>query len=813
MRKPVALLLCGFLASCAGSDRAWNMPGRDEVGESEHEETDGPDRALEWRRLRWLDEHKQIAPGSLQRAVAARQRLARNSTPTDGAGISSGTWTERGPSNVGGRTRALWIDPTTPSHLIAGSVGGGLWNTFDGGATWATSSDVLPTLAIGCIAGTPTNPDILYAGTGEGFFNGDALGGMGTYKSTNRGLTWALMPSTSGWDNVCRIAVSSTDPNVILVGKRYGGILRSTNGGTNWSNPHWAQGGYDINFHPTDGTKAVATVIDYDFGTNEWFHAAFYSNDAGATWTAATGLGRVVDFGSRIEVAYSRSSPTTVYAACGASGGLIWRSTDGGQSYIQQTTSGTTGSSWYAAPLWVDPTNPSFVISGGYHLFKSTNAGASLSQISNGYILTQQVHPDMHVVIEDPGYNGTTNRRVYATCDGGIFRTDNISTASTSSGWVTLSPGYRTSQFYGAAGHGPTGRILGGTQDNGTLRVTTAPGGTQAVLPFGGDGGFCAMDPIDPNYCYGEYVNLQIHRSIDGGMTSQGYIVNGLTDAGSNANFIAPFILDLNNPNTMWAGGRSLWRSTNVKAATPIWSAARPAGNDNISAIAVAKGNSNIVWIGLNNGEVYRTTNATAATPTWITVDDNGSTNPLPNRYITRIVIDPDVSSTAYVALGGFSDANLQKTTNGSTFTDITGSGATSLPLAPIYGVARHPTNAQWLYVGTEVGIFTSMDGGATWATTNEGPANVSVDEIVFMHGSTTLLAATHGRGLFTAPAKDCYADFDSNGALNANDFQQFLNTYSAGNSRANCDGTTTPPVLNANDFQCYLNAFASGCS
>src|SRR5205823_3505288 len=128
---------------------------------------------------------------------------------------------------------------------------------------------------------------------------------------------------------------------------------------------------------------------------------------------------------------------------------------------------------------------------------------------------------------------------------------------STGDGWLNRDAGYRTTQFYGAAGHGPSGLLIGGTQDNGTLRLTASS--TQATLMFGGDGGFCAVDPTDPNYVYGEYVSLQIHRSTNGGL-SAGYITSGLTDAGGNANFIAPFILDPNNPNRMLAGGRSLWR-------------------------------------------------------------------------------------------------------------------------------------------------------------------------------------------------------------------------------------------------------------
>ncbi|MCG3123513.1 MAG: hypothetical protein GIKADHBN_01933 [Phycisphaerales bacterium] len=206
----------------------------------------------------------------------------------------------------------------------------------------------------------------------------------------------------------------------------------------------------------------------------------------------------------------------------------------------------------------------------------------------------------------------------------------------------------------------------------------------------------------------------------------------------------------------MLAGGRSLWRSTNVKAATPSWFSIKPAGDDNISAIAIARTDSNVVWVAQNNAKLFKTSNGLATSPTWTTIDDNGTLNPLPNRYITRIVIDPASASTVYVALGGFSPDNLWRTTDGgTTWTDVTGSGPTGLPDAPIRGLARHPSKPGWLYAGTEVGIFASTDDGATWSTTNDGPANVSVDELVFMSNSTTLLAATHGRGLFTANIVD----------------------------------------------------------
>lgn len=242
-----------------------------------------------------------------------------------------------------------------------------------------------------------------------------------------------------------------------------------------------------------------------------------------------------------------------------------------------------------------------------------------------------------------------------------------------------------------------------------------------------------------------------IHRSTNGGVSSD-WIYSTIGDANSNANFIAPFILDPNDANRMLAGGASLWRSNNVKAASPTFSAIRGPGSSVLSAIAVAPGNSDIIWIGQNNGEVWKTTNGTAASPTWTAVDNNTGPNPFPTRYVTRIVVDPANPNIVYVTLGGFSPDNLWKTTNGgTTWADITGSGVSGLPDATIRGFARHPQMPNWLYAGTEVGLFESRNGGATWSTNEFGPANVSVDEVSFMHNSNTLLVATHGRGIWTA--------------------------------------------------------------
>ena len=153
-------------------------------------------------------------------------------------------------------------------------------------------------------------------------------------------------------------------------------------------------------------------------------------------------------------------------------------------------------------------------------------------------------------------------------------------------------------------------------------------------------------------------------------------------------------------------------------------------------------GNSSIIWVGHNNGDVFKTTNGTVASPTW-TAMDNGAT-PLPNRYCTRVTISPSNPNQVYATFGGYNSGNIWKSTNGGTnWTNV----SASLPDAPVYDVDEHPGNPNFLYAATEVGVFASSNGGTTWFPTNLGPANVAVFELTWM--KRLLVAVTHGRGLF----------------------------------------------------------------
>ncbi len=648
--------------------------------------------------------------------------------------INPAGWKWLGPGNIGGRTRSVLIHPTQPQNIWLGGVGGGVWKTADGGTTWAPLYDLMANVAISCMALDPNDPDRIYAGTGEGFYNADSIRGFGIFTSENGGATWSQLSGTANEDFrfVNRIVIAATSPTTtaMLVATRKG-LFRSSDGGVTFVAVSSLSGEIlDVRFNRSDANKAVAGARN---------GKAYYSTDAGITWQSATGIAGISGFDGRIELAYATANGNVVYASVDSGQGILYRSTDGGKTYTLRSSPGhLAGQGWYANCVWAgDPSNPNLVVVGGLDLHRSTNGGSTFTKISQWQSSPTSAHADHHVIIEHPTYNGTNNKTVFFGNDGGLYRADDVTSVSELSGWQELNNGLGITQFYGAAVHPPTGRIVAGAQDNGTLYLTPT-GSTETWFEvFGGDGGDSAFDPVSQIH-YGEYVYLQIHRGQAGGGSN--YIYSGIADAGSNALFIAPFILDPNNSARMLAGGARLWRSNNVKDNPPSWKAIKPAG-DLISAIAVAPGNSKVIWVGTMNGTVQYSSDGTASSPSWATVAG------LPSRYCSRITFDPNDSThkTIYVTFTGYSNKNLQKTTDGGTTWSNLGDAV--LPEIPFYDIVVHPSNTKILYLGTELGLFVSDDAGVTWSPTNQGPTNAPVSRLFWVN--TTLYVATHGRGIF----------------------------------------------------------------
>ena len=729
----------------------------------EDPEQDSPEEAVRHRNMLMADEFGNIPADGLTRALAevdAMRAFQRTLQPL-AAGITRNGWTWLGPGNIGGRVRAIAVHPTSTSTIFAGSVAGGIWKSTNSGGTWSSVDDWMATLAVSCIVFQPGDASIMYAGTGEGFYNFDRIRGAGIFKSLDGGATWAQLASTatSSFQYVNRIAISPDGLQILVATPS--GIYRSTNGGSSFTKTYTVTNSTrvditDIKFLPGSNAFAVAS----GYATN-----AYYSTDGGQSWTPATGITPAGTF-NRVEIAVAPATPATVFLSVdhqypNTPTGQIWRSDNSGQSYVLVSTPGILGSqAWYDNAIWVDPTDSTRLVVGGQQIYRSTNSGVSFTTLTG-------IHSDFHTFVSDPGYNGTTNRRIYIGGDGGVFKKDDITSGT--SGFVSLNSNIGITQFYGAGGNTTSGKIIGGTQDNGTLLYVPANGSNGWSSAFGGDGGYSAADPFDPNYLYGEVQYGWLHRNTAGGSGTGLYIfglMNGnvckpaprcVTDAFNRTiNFIPPFILDPNNNNRLLLGGNSLWRTDDVKTPTdyvntttgPSWSAIKAATGSYINTIAIAKNNSDIVWVGHNNGNVYMTTNGTSPSPTWTQVDNNATA--LPNRAATRIVIDSGNANNVFVSFGGFNGNNVWRTTNGGgSWTQATGSAGFALPAAPVYSLAIHPNNPAWIYAGTEVGIFASTDSGATWSLPHDGPANVSTDELFWM--GTRLIAVTHGRGLFSA--------------------------------------------------------------
>lgn len=699
-----------------------------------------------------LSEDGKLPDNAWVKAKEARDRMIRQQSQFR-AGVGPGSWTFLGPTNVGGRIRAIAIHPTQPNTMWIGATSGGIWKTTDGGTTWTAIDDFLPGIAINCMVIDKTNPNTLYVGTGEGFFeteegttNTACIRGAGIFKSTDGGLTWGQIPTTANpnFYFVNRLAVSPTNSSILLAATSTG-VWRSTNAGINWTQVLANEWMYDVDFHPTDGNKAIAGA----------HHAgAFYSTDGGVSWAQSASI-----TAHRTEVAYSVSSPTTVYATVSENDVItVWRSTNSGVTYTQRGAATISTYSAYNNALWVNPTNPNNLLYAGVYLYRSTDAAASRGQAFSN------IHPDIHEFVTHPQFDGTTNRTVFVGTDGGLYRISDVNGTNSN---LFFYSGLGITQFYGGAISPQSGRIMGGTQDNGTRLYTgNANNWTQSA---GGDGGYSAVDPLDSNFFYGCVYWAYQFRSTNGGSTTS-YIyntANPITDAGNaaNVNFINHFVIDNNNPNRMLVGTKRLWRSNNVKAASPDWFVIKPstappgrgtgvgggnahfAPNDpyNISAIAIAPGNSNIIWVGQNNGALYMTTNGTAANPTWVQVNQNG---PLPARWVSRIAIDPVNSNHVYVSFMGFHDDSIFETTDGgSSWTDI---ASGRLIPASVNCISLHPTKPGWLYAGTDLGLFTSSNNGVSWTATIDGPGTVPIEEI-FWRNSTTILLATYGRGIYTA--------------------------------------------------------------
>jgi photosystem II stability/assembly factor-like uncharacterized protein len=686
-------------------------------------------------------------------------------------GISG--WSNLGPGNIGGRIRGIVISKTTPATMLIGSVSGGIWKTTNGGTSWSPKLDNGVELSIGCLVKDPTNDNTVYAGTGEGWGNSDAVYGGGIYKSTDFGDTWTLLSSTiaDSWsfknvldisfdpsNNIYAITKSTNRKDGIGSYLTNGGLYKSTDGGTSWNKVTTTV--------PTNYFNGCAvipfstTTIVFATGPNgSTLGGIFRSTNSGTTWTQITTNLPSASY-RRISFAKDPNNANTAYAVFestvytsptyGLSG--IYKTTDAGATWTALTRPGnltSTGYSylstqgWYDNVIAVDPYNSSNIYIAGVEMMKSTNGGTSWAQLTfwDPYYGSPVVHADHHAITFDPVTSGI----VYDGDDGGIYKT--INSGAT---WTALNNTLEITQFYGGAVY-PTGSTyFGGTQDNGHLKFSA---GTSWTTAYGGDGGYAAQDQTNSLVSYEEYVYLDMSKSTDGG-TSWSSCISGLTDATNSASclFIAPFSMNPENSSVLAAGSKKVWITSNSAGTWTQSSNALSTGL--VSAVTVVNATSPYLGIaGTTDGKVFKCVGLDPASgvDTWTDITPSGNNA----AYVRRITVDPTDKQKIYVCYSGYNNTAGSKhiwysTNQGTSWTDI----STGLPDVPVHSLVVDNVSPTNLYIGTETGVYQTTDRGTTWTAANTGmPAYVPVDELVYQTGTNKIFAFTHGRGAFITSA------------------------------------------------------------
>ncbi len=672
-------------------------------------------------------------------------------------------WIERGPGNVPGRVRGLVVDPgdATRNTWYAGSVGGGVWKTTNGGNAWRELTANMPNLAMSVVVQSPSHPNIMYVGTGEAYYSVDVINGDGILKSTNRGETWFTLPSTisnDNFNNISRIIVHPTNPDILLASTTSGrykqnttnrsSIYKSTNGGTSWYLVY-----NETEIGQSNRVKRILQIIETPGNFNIQYAAVrekgiLKSTNAGETWfLSSSGIN---DLTGRYELAIAPSNPNKLYAAAeGTPNSNLYVSNDAAATWKLTTVSGTntnwlSAQGWYDNAITVHPTNENKVYVGGVNLYTITMINDTTRTIAS--ISAGPVHVDHHNLVVIPKVGGF---RLLNANDGGLGLS-----ADSSVNWTKPTNGLNTSQFYGVDKKPGASAYFGGMQDNGTYwSVNNATANTGWTSAIGGDGYETSWHFDDPLKMIGGSQYNGVRRSINGGSTwTSG--TSGLATGSGNAPFITKIAKSVIDPELLFAvGAQGVYKSTNfgsnwVLTSIPsgTWSAISSFHN-----VKISRKNPNIVWAGARmdaTGKIHVST-------------DRGATfAPVPDYTVTTLggisglATHPLQDSTAYVLFGFAQKPKVIRTMNlGQTWEDISGFGAgpvstNGFPDVAVYDLIVHPHAPNTIWVGTEIGLFESTNNGTNWHIANNGLPAAS---IWFMTNvEDEVVVATHGRGVWS---------------------------------------------------------------
>lgn len=648
---------------------------------------------------------------------------------------------------VTGRVTAICPHPSDPNTIYIGSSRGGVWKTSDGGANWDPMSDHTESLAVGALDISQSNPQVLYAGTGEGNLQlystvyplSSAPGiylGIGVLKSVDGGVTWTSHGATLfANESFYRVAIDPSDPDHVFVATSTG-LCRTTNG-TDWV--QLSGGGL-----PTISSSVIActdVLIDGSDATGNTVFAAFWgdgiykSTDALATsptWTKiTTGLpsGSAI---SRISLAQAPSSPATKYALFATSTdsfhSVCKTNTADGTSWVQSFNSAVQLYGAFTSNIAVDPTTPDTIYISGVELYKATYSGMSWN-VSN---VGKKIHPDSHAFAFHP----TDHLTIYSGNDGGVFKSTDGGTTWDDS----FNIGLNLLQYEALDDYpGSDAIVLGGMQDNGTNSFRNS-----AVFYHSddGDGGYCAINELNGDQQISSYYGKSFKRSSTGAeFGSWSSIAGGIA---GNGLFYPPLAKSPASPRV--ATGTDRLNVNNTPYSASSWTQVTlPGIVGRVSAVSFV--DDDTIYAASTNGQVYR---CRFSAGSWSAQRLDAS--PLPSGWIWDVLAFPGNPNQILVVFANFGlTAHAWiGTVPGSgtaTWAAASGSGGTALPDVPYYAIAFEDANT--IYVGSDIGVFRTTNGGGAWSNFSQGLPNTAIYDLRYDPARHLLRAATHGRGLW----------------------------------------------------------------
>jgi photosystem II stability/assembly factor-like uncharacterized protein len=690
-----------------------------------------------------------------------------------------------GPVACGGRVTDLAVVESSPDIMYVAAAIGGVWKTNDGGATWRPTFDQAGSLCIGDVTVAPSNPDIVWVGTGEANILRSVSVGDGVYKSTDGGKTWKHM-GLKETRHIGRIVIHPKNPDIVYVaalGRAWGpseerGIYKTTDGGKTWEKFLYIDdttGIIDLAMDPAEANILYACAYTFrrdafsgtyprtQFGPKA---GLYKSVDGGKKWTRLTEGLPQRPLG-RCGIDICRKDPKLLYAVVetdksddkSPEGGGIFRSEDRGETWVQ-VHSMFRDFPFYFGQIRIDPSEPRQIYVLGIQVHASNDGGKTFTTTAGG------THADNHALWIDPNNSDF----IVLGNDGGLFFSKNRGKA-----WQPIR-GIVNAQFYAiGVDMGKPYRVYGGMQDTGSWGTPSATYSEAGIVPKdarsigGGDGFYCQVDPTDPDtvYCETQYgvlrrVNLKQKDKSKNIRPSA-----GKGEAAYRFNWNAPVLISPHDARTLYFGGNFLFKSTNqgdtwekISPDLTRGGKAEDTGHS-ITTIAESPLKAGLLWVGSDDGRVHVYRNGGKD---WTEV-----TEAIPalakDGWVTRVECSHHAEGTCFVTIDRHRNDDLRpyiyKTTDyGVTWQPIVG----DLPAeGNVHVIRQSSKNADLLFLGTEFGLYGTLDGGKHWhRMTNGLPPAVLVHDLIIHPRDRELVVGTHGRGLYIfdiAPLEELTAE------------------------------------------------------